>query len=488
MDISNCIGTEYIDSNRKRHVAESLLFEDVAGGVFKSKDGKLIRLITDPSLIRQCSRTIDRLIRKPQAFLPADTYILPDASIVNAGSNMYGYCFTNPKDATLREFTDCPGGERLYKWYFNLTGGISYRLKLGYLLGRRLSELHSEQVLLNNISPDTIFVNMYEQGSSRPEIAFSGLEFISSYSNPAVFKGQPLYCDPLVSDGQRIVSTYSDTFSFAILLFQLLTTWHPFVGDLSKCENAIMDLQLEKYIGDPNNADDEFEDLQLLIPNELQLIFERIFVDGLHNTALRPSLTEITDACLAALNHISKCSNPLCGKEYDGTLYNGCPFCNRIDKCVKVISYKYVSSDKKILMPHGSIKEESALPRVDIKGSTLILSPGLNYLSKSFFVPNIGYKNEGKCISIAYDDTQKTVTISNRFKRLKIVVNSKVLAPYKVGSRQTGLTLAIGKEPITILLPFNTNLIDETSDEIDSKQYGEIKTQWVLKIVQGEEI
>ena len=119
MKLSDCIGIEYIDNCRRRHIAKEVYYKDSVGGVLRSKDGKLIRLITDPFLAKQCAKTIERMIGKPQQYLPPDLFALPETILINAGTNVFGYCYVNQMDTTLRSYVSCPPSERLYKWYFS---------------------------------------------------------------------------------------------------------------------------------------------------------------------------------------------------------------------------------------------------------------------------------------------------------------------------------------------------------------------------------
>lgn len=190
-----------------------------------------------------------------------------------------------------------------------MTGGISYRLKLGYQLAKLLIKLHRAGILINTLSPDLIFVDSYKAESPITNIEIAVTENVSTYSRKPLYAVLGEYADPMIGRKMTVQTTYSDTYAFAVTLFSLLTLCHPFKGE--QHENLPREKQYEfiltgslDYIGDPEgeNYSDLYEDNQVFLSSELKALFLRTFKDGKFDHTLRPSLQEYSRVLRRLLN------------------------------------------------------------------------------------------------------------------------------------------------------------------------------------------
>ena len=134
---------------------------------------------------------------------------------------------------------------------------------------------HSEGYCLVDLSPNHTYLQPYNTEKEQlPIIQFSSIDKISSYTYPPITAGADRYCDPLVYLKRAGVSSASDTYSFAIMLFEMLTACHPFVGEDSEHMDsqdlsAAINSGTLDYIGDTkSNCNEDFEYTQIFLPED----------------------------------------------------------------------------------------------------------------------------------------------------------------------------------------------------------------------------
>lgn len=64
-----------------------------------------------------------------------------------------GYVYTSSGECDLNGFIHLPKGEKLFKWYCDKTGGIAYRLNIGYAIADSLQKIHSNGFCLVDTGP-----------------------------------------------------------------------------------------------------------------------------------------------------------------------------------------------------------------------------------------------------------------------------------------------------------------------------------------------
>lgn len=108
------------------------------------------------------------------------------------------------------------------------TGGLKRRLKILSKIAKILSELHSRGYAYGDISPANIFVSENILYSEVWLIDCDNLCFNEKQGSTHVFT--PGYGAPEVVKYSSNVNCLTDAWSFAVMVFELLTHQHPFKG------------------------------------------------------------------------------------------------------------------------------------------------------------------------------------------------------------------------------------------------------------------
>ena len=122
------------------------------------------------------------------------------------------------------DFEDDPG-----RWYL-ATGGFARRLRLIARLADSVARLHGRAIAYQDLSPGNVLVSSSADYDEVRLIDVDNLTVRSTVAEPAVFT--PGYGAPEVVSGASGANTLADAHALAVLIFQTLTTMHPFRGDL----------------------------------------------------------------------------------------------------------------------------------------------------------------------------------------------------------------------------------------------------------------
>lgn len=482
----------FYDSSRQKHTLRVLIADAPNTQLWTTDEGHYVRFIDNIQTSAEIEERLEWLCDTANKLHELKSFVVPSGVLINCNAGEHGYVLKSTKETTLQSLVQMPATEKLYRWYFDLTGGISYRLKLGYQLAELLIKLHESGVLINSLSPDLIFVDSYKPESPITNIEIALTENVSTYSRKPLYAVQSEYTDPMVGRRMAVHTTYSDTYAFAVMLFSVLTLCHPFKGE--QYEELTPEKQPEfilagslDYIGDPEgeNYSDLYEDNQVFLSSELKALFLRTFKDGKYDYALRPSLQEYADACLKSINHLTKCDSDNCGKEYNDDLNHICPFCMRRTRSVVYAScIETISQSKRILMPMDLQSQELPLPLVENTIATMSLRDGINYIPRSFLSEDVPVENDRRSLAIYVNHKTGIVYVYNMLKQAKILVNDQPLDPY-VKAKNNRLQLKLGTGEIRISLPNNISILTEQSVAENSEEYGRINIQKLLVVKRG---
>lgn len=225
------------------------------------------------------------------------------------------------------------------KWYKE-NYKLKKRLQIASFLFNALELIHISGLLFTDLSPNNIMVsknknslvfidtdNMRRKrdaylsvvgtdGYMAPEI-YIGLNEMNKKVNSAMFDKTEL-----PKSGK--LSAESDIFSAAIIVFQLLTLQHPFVGDAvedgtAEEESAALRCETD-YILHKNKSNISntpfiglFDNCQIVTP-KIKELFYKTFVDGKTNPWLRPTAMEFVEAFDEAQDMLATCEN--CGADF----------------------------------------------------------------------------------------------------------------------------------------------------------------------------
>lgn len=179
-------------------------------------------------------------------------------------------------------------------------GSLRRRIRILSQLARTLNQLHTRGMLYGDLSPSNIFV------SDDPEHAETWLidcDNISLDAHSGLTVHTADYGAPEVVRGDALLSSLTDSWSFAVIAYQLLTHNHPFKGELvsdGEPEEEEAALRGERpWINDTQDeANQCFTNLplQLIEYSKLPALFSRCFEQGLHRPSERPSMAEWLEA------------------------------------------------------------------------------------------------------------------------------------------------------------------------------------------------
>jgi len=458
-----------------------------------TEDNKLLVMFHDLDDSKQQQSRLEWLFNISSRSELDDILVFPSAALTGLKRSEIGY-ISEPNNATTLNCYIHPGkGEKLFKWYCDKTGGIAYRLKIAYSIANALQRVHANGYCLVDICPNHVQLQEYNtEKEPLPAIQFSGADRISSYTFPAETIGTATYCDPLVYLKRSGVSTYSDAYSFAVLIFELLTTCHPFIGEdaegLSGAElSSAVDSGKLDYIGDTcssNNKSENFEYTQIFLPQDLAALFERMFVEGKYNASARPTIDNFKSAIIQSIRKIIKCDHKGCEREYPYNDEHLCPFCDcHTERVITARIKKIISASEKLLLPYDGIKGFSTLPVIEEEANFMVIKAGTNKITRSCFEPSSTTEKANIGLLLHYSPKKKLLGVRNHFKKLDVAVDGKVLTPYtKADKGQHSDTWFPDNRSVSIELPDNAQIEPEAIVQIESDEYGLITHKWIVTI------
>lgn len=213
------------------------------------------------------------------------------------------------------------------------TGGILRRLKVLARLARVLAELHGRGLAYGDLSPENVFLSKSIEYAEVWLIDADNITSQSRSSQQGVFT--PDYGAPEILRNESGINTLTDSWSFAVIGYRLLTLIHPLKGDaVLEGEPEHEEAALRGEFPWVDHPEDRSNAMSVGLPRELTLnaplrmLFERCFNAGLNNPGERPSLSEWADAFEAATGHCDRCES--CNSTFFYTSKHTCPFCGHV--------------------------------------------------------------------------------------------------------------------------------------------------------------
>ena len=221
------------------------------------------------------------------------------------------------------------------------TGGLKRRILLLRELARTLAGLHSRGYAYGDLSPTNIFVSESVEHHQLWLIDCDNICISERSGFQHVYT--PDYGAPEIIREDSGVNMLTDSWSFAVIAFKLLTNNHPFLNGLGMEEAEEEDDGVEVFTDraakgqipwifdedDDSNAWDEVGiPLEIVTTQMMRQLFRRCFGLGRENISERPSMSEWLDALDEASTHFLQCDHEECLQDF---LYNReqeCPFCD----------------------------------------------------------------------------------------------------------------------------------------------------------------
>lgn len=245
--------------------------------------------------------------------------------------------------------------------YFQICVNIARGVKKLHQMGLAHSDLSYNNVLIDPISKSAVIIDldgMVVPGVYPPEVIGTA-DFIA----PEVLSSKHL----LKSDSNRkLPSRITDLHAFACLVYMFLLHRHPLKGgkvnDLDTETDDLLSMGSKAlFIEHPTDKSNrpklnqiskwdlywaDVSKLPYTITGPyLKPLFDKAFIEGLHNPLQRPTAEEWEIALLKTTDLIQPCSNPSCEQKwyvFDNTNTPKCPFCGTTHKgTLPVLDFYY---------------------------------------------------------------------------------------------------------------------------------------------------
>ena len=214
------------------------------------------------------------------------------------------------------------------------TGGLQRRLRILARLASVLAQLHGRGLAYGDLSPANIFISESLAHSQVWLIDADNIITLSRDSSQSIYT--PDYGAPEILRGESGINTQTDSWSFAVIAWQMLTLAHPLKGDVvldvePELESAALRGQLP-WVDHPSEQQNALTQTGLprdmVLNAALRALFDRQFNPGLHDPSARPSMAEWAEALALAAANCLLCAE--CGSSffYHAALVS--PFCDHV--------------------------------------------------------------------------------------------------------------------------------------------------------------
>jgi DNA-binding helix-hairpin-helix protein with protein kinase domain len=272
----------------------------------------------------------ERLRNKLAAIKRMDLSGLPLAKPLEMLSAPHvGYVMEFASGMSPLEALNKPPKENPIAWY-QKTGGIKRRIQLLTRISEVLADLHARQIAFGDLSPWNIFIS---EDPAFQEVFFIDLDNLCRVTHGDTYIYTPGYGAPEVVASKKGISTLSDSYSFAVMAFQLLSQVHPLIGDyVNDGDPELEDDAFRGQIPWIHHAEDPINHCSKGFPRELvttpkmMKLFDKTFRDGLLEPVQRPDMNAWKEVLETAFNFLVECSG--CHQHYFfAKTESECPFC-----------------------------------------------------------------------------------------------------------------------------------------------------------------
>ena len=258
------------------------------------------------------------------------------------------------------------------------SGGVRRRMLLLGRLARILANVHARGMAYGDLSPSNVFISKEVE---HDQVWLIDCDNICVNQRDSFDSGElegqpgrvysPGYGAPEVVNGKACVSSLTDSWSFAVIAFKLLTTNHPFVGDLVDCgtpedEERAFNGELPWIYHPEDFSNEAFKGLplELVALKPLSAIFERCFNAGKDDPFARPTQSEWAEIFERMSHLLVNCQNSECNANYNFNVNDGvlsCPFCETTANNAHVLFIRNVLEDPSILLIEGANSKDSLI-------------------------------------------------------------------------------------------------------------------------------
>lgn len=319
---------------------------------------------------------------------------------------------------------------------FKETGGLLRRYQLLGKLARQLAELHARGIAYGDLSPDNVFISENPNFCEVWLIDCDNLATNGVIDNQAVLT--PDYGAPELVRGEAGISSLTDSWSFAVIAFQLLTFLHPLKGEI--VAEGDESLEEQALRGELPWIENPMDDSNAIAPGKrglltvgmtkkLTSLFQQSFTEGLNNPLERPSMMEWAEAFEHASMVTLICNKEECGQSFIYNRTYQCPFCDGVNSPNSFLLLKHYyytpefEADDREQQDNGWINSKSGIVITADKAVSLKkLDPtcALYHSSASLCQLELSSKGlyiipeEGQSIHLQRTSDSKTILIQKR--------------------------------------------------------------------------
>ncbi|TAJ09373.1 kinase [Marinilabiliaceae bacterium JC017] len=266
------------------------------------------------------------------------------------------------------DFLGIKGKEKNGKWFASAKnqnrfldtrekGDLLSYLRISILLSRATKRLHAGGLAHSDLSYNNVLID--PEGRNACIIDIDGLVVPGKY--PPDVMGTPDFVAPEViktkhlplGDPNRILpSILTDRHALSVLIYMYLLFRHPLKGGKIYDQDPVKDEEMAmghkalfiEHFSDKSNrpnlndvhpAELPYADVDKLpytiLGPYLKELFDKAFIDGLHDPQKRPTANEWEDALIKTVDLLQPCLNPHCSHKwfvFDNKLAPKCPYCN----------------------------------------------------------------------------------------------------------------------------------------------------------------
>lgn len=316
---------------------------------------------------------------------PTDIVVSPEFGLV---SPSYPPDFFFGEGAS--DYLELKGKDKKSNWFTSRNrrflnkselGDFRSMLQMSLLLTRSIRRLHQAGLAHSDLSNNNVLIDprsgncvvididsLVVPGIFPPEVAGT-----RGYIAPEVLATMELdKNDP----NRKIPGSETDLHALAVLIYEYLLLRHPLIGPkIFSTESAEKDDFLALgpealFIENPNDRSNRPENLDVTISDlgsDLEALFLRAFVDGLHAPELRPTAMEWERGLIKAWDMLHRCENPNCDQKWfivRDVNAPVCPFCGTRVKSdiVQLSVYSQSRGRKGQWRPHSVLIAENNTP------------------------------------------------------------------------------------------------------------------------------
>lgn len=240
-------------------------------------------------------------------------------------------------------------GKSVLEWHIE-TGGLRRRLRLLAHLGEVLMALHAKGLIYADVSHHNVFVS---EDLDFHEVWLIDLDNLTSESDPANTIYTPGFAAPELIRGHSGNTSLTDAWAFAVLVWQVLTLNHPFIGDMVNDGEPELEEQAFRaevpWVGhssDDSNLASTGLPAELMFGQKLMELAQRMFEVSVDDKLRRPGIAEWVEMLHATADQTIRCKG--CKGSY---LVNQaeCPWCDeQRPETYRIFLHRWDASKRKV--------------------------------------------------------------------------------------------------------------------------------------------